>query len=417
MAKNKAPKVKQVVTYDTGDDYFEMVFDGVAPCLAVRHADGSIEIVASAVAYIGGEKFLIEPLPAVEGSPIATKAVLLPSAIAPYGDKDSLAGEIRAFIHRYLEVEPWAEALLPYYVLLTWVYDLFGSLAYLRFHGDYDSGKSRASKVVGVLCYRPIFLSGAVGPAPIFRMIDRYGGTLVLDEADDMHPDLAKVLLSGYHKGTPVIRCGGDDYEPKGYDVFGPKLIATRKRFKDVALESRCLTVQMRPRTRTDIASSLPSEFWKEAEATRNKCLAYRFHRIRRSPTIPQSANGLQPRLAEICGPLSAVIGDNPSLVSDLERWAAEIHGQLQQDGAISVEGQVIQAAWHCVQAGTPLGMENIAKLASEMLGFPISSQRVGKIVRSLGLDIATPKGRVSLRQEDSNMQKLKRLTDRYDAK
>ena len=36
----------------------------------------------------------------------------------------------------------------------------------------------------------------------------------------------------------------GDSYEPRAFDVFGPKVIATRRRFEDGALESRCLTLE-----------------------------------------------------------------------------------------------------------------------------------------------------------------------------
>jgi len=56
-----------------------------------------------------------------------------------------------------------------------------------------------------------------------------------------------KILNNGYRPGFPVLRSDkvNGRWRPRGYQVFGPKLIATRFRFQDEALESRCLTTEM----------------------------------------------------------------------------------------------------------------------------------------------------------------------------
>jgi hypothetical protein len=64
------------------------------------------------------------------------------------------------------------------------VYDAFNEFPYLRFRGDYGTGKSRALIVVGSLCYKAYFASGASTVAPIFHTLDLFRGTLILDEAD-----------------------------------------------------------------------------------------------------------------------------------------------------------------------------------------------------------------------------------------
>ena len=58
---------------------------------------------------------------------------------------------------------------------------------------------------------------------------------------------------------NPVLRSEGNkngEFEPKAYNVFSPKILATRKAFADVALESRCITERVRPKDRKDIPSS-----------------------------------------------------------------------------------------------------------------------------------------------------------------
>jgi hypothetical protein len=79
----------------------------------------------------------------------------------------------------------------------------------------------------------------------LFRMINDLEGTVVYDEADfeyqtDMRSNFTKIMNSGYSKGFPIHKTEGDNiYSVKTYNVFGPKIVASRERFKDKALESR----------------------------------------------------------------------------------------------------------------------------------------------------------------------------------
>ena len=74
--------------------------------------------------------------------------------------------QIRAYIHRYLEPPPSYEAISALYILLTWVYEFAPSFPYLRVIGDWGTGKTRYLQVVGSICFRPIFASGAATPSP-----------------------------------------------------------------------------------------------------------------------------------------------------------------------------------------------------------------------------------------------------------
>ena len=57
------------------------------------------------------------------------------------GSEAQLAAEIRQFIHRYLDFSESFENVATHYVLLTWLYDAFNELPYLRLRGDYGSGR------------------------------------------------------------------------------------------------------------------------------------------------------------------------------------------------------------------------------------------------------------------------------------
>src|SRR5689334_16882805 len=200
---------------------------------------------------------------------IKNEIVLLPSAPQEYNSETELVAEIKDFIHRYVDVSPLYEQIASYYVLFSWVYDGFNELPYLRVRGDPGSGKTRFLLTIGSLCYKPIFASGASTVSPIFRILDSFHGTLIVDEGDfrfsDEKAEVVKILNNGNVKGFPVLRSESDgkrEFNPKAYHVFGPKLVATRGFFDDKALESRFLTEEMGQfRLRNDVPINIPSHY------------------------------------------------------------------------------------------------------------------------------------------------------------
>src|SRR5438876_10263857 len=248
---------------------------------------------------------------------IKNDVVLLPSEPEDYGSETRLLDDIQDFIHRYVDVTPLFEQIASYYVLLSWVYDRFNELPYLRLRGDPGSGKTRFLLTVGSLCYKPIFASGASTVSPLFRILDAFRGTLIIDEGDfrlsDERAEIVKILNNGNAKGFPVLRSEVSgkkgEFNPRAYAVFGPKLVATRGFFQDRALESRCITEEMNHyRFRTDVPINLPAEHKEEALHLRNKLLLFRFrnlHRRRASEDLVDRA--IEPRLNQIFVPLLSI--------------------------------------------------------------------------------------------------------------
>ena len=71
-------------------------------------------------------------------------------------------------------------------------------------------------------------------------------------------------------------KVGQGRFEPESFAVFGPKIIASRQKFKYEALESRCLSNVMTHRTRSDVPIILPRRFHSEALGLRNQLLSFR---------------------------------------------------------------------------------------------------------------------------------------------
>jgi hypothetical protein len=250
---------------------------------------------------------------------LTNNVVLFPVEPAAYGSQLELIDEVRAFIHRYVDVGDSFERIASYYVLLTWLYDAFNEVPYLRLRGEFGTGKTRFLQTVGSLCYRPIFTSGASTVSPLFHLLDMFGGTLILDEADfrysDEKAEITKILNNGHVRGMPVLRSQlnrNREFNPHVFKVFGPKIIAMRGDFVDAALESRFITYETQSRPlRDDICISLPASYDDEATALRNKLLMYRFENWgRHTPQNELADPTLPPRTNQVLLPLLAIVDD-----------------------------------------------------------------------------------------------------------
>lgn len=282
---------------------------------------------------------------------IKNEVVLLPSEPEEYGSEEALISEIQTFIHRYVDVSPLFEKIASYYVLFSWVYDGFNELPYLRVRGDPGSGKTRFLLTIGALCYKPIFASGASTVSPIFRILDAFHGTLIVDEGDfrfsDEKAEIVKILNNGNVKGFPVLRSESDgkrEFNPKAYHVFGPKLVATRGFFDDKALESRFLTEEMgQYRLRDDVPINQPSTWKEEALHIRNQLLLFRFRNLnKRKPAESLVDRSIEPRLNQIFVPLLSIIED-PEAKRDLQELAKRYNREMIADRGMDMEAQILE--------------------------------------------------------------------------
>src|ERR1043166_4654010 len=262
--------------------------------------------------------------------------VLFPSEPAEYGDDAAIVSRIREFVRRHVEISEDFELIATYYILFTWIYDAFHEVPYVRVRGGYGSGKTRFLLTVGSLCRLPIFASAASTVSPIFRLLDAFRGTLILDEGDfrfsDEKAEVVKILNNGNAKGFPVLRTEVSpkkEFDPRAYNVFGPKIVATRGFFQDRALESRCVTEDMRGgQIRAEIPLNLDERFHEEARGIRNQLLLWRLRHFKDARGETRAgARDLEPRLQQIFGPLVSVISD----VSARE-WIVGTLGKYNED-------------------------------------------------------------------------------------
>jgi hypothetical protein len=353
--------------------------------------------------------------------------VLFPSEPAEYGTVAELVARIRDFVHRFVEISEDFEAIAVYYILFTWIYDAFHEVPYVRVRGGYGSGKTRFLLAVGSLCRFPIFASAASTVSPVFRLLDSFRGTLILDEGDfrqsDEKSEIVKILNNGNARGFPVLRTEVSpkkEFDPRAYHVFGPKIVATRGFFQDRALESRCLTEDMRGgKLRHDIPLNLDDSFHEEARSLRNQLLLYRLRHFKDARGQTRAgARDLEPRLQQIFGPLVSVIDD----VSARE-WVVSTLGKYNEDlveeRSETAEAQVLTVIRDLVSKGPDvrLAIQDIATEFTSRYGAEyerrVTPRWIGSLVRRrLGLKPSRSTGLFTLGPED--VARLKALYVRY---
>ncbi|MEL7562566.1 DUF3854 domain-containing protein [Dehalogenimonas sp. 4OHTPN] len=347
---------------------------------------------------------------------------------SPYDSQARLFAEIRRFIHYYLELPADFEEIASLYVLLSWVYEFAPSIPYLRVIGDWGTGKTRFLQVVGSICFRPMFASGATTPAPIFRILEQFRGTLVLDEADfkdsTAWAEMVKLLNNGYRPGMPVLRADKENgkWFPRGYQVFGPKILSTRFQFSDEALESRCLTSEMMPLTRDDIPRVLPQSFDAEVGRLRSKLLTFRLNNLCRlkGKTFGNELlePNLQPRLQEILIPLKAMLNGDGAMVEALGNFVHRLQESLYARRRESDAGRVLSAMIELNTEGAELTSRSIATKANRLdeEAPELTPERVGHLTKRLGF----AKDRIGKNRQRTirwETERAKRLCSMYGIK
>jgi len=438
--------VRMVNTMTTTDPNANTAPPRVTPTVSAQLPDGSlVELVhdphqdkTRLATYRDGQSMIVESIPTSSGVPLVPVSarnnlirhgvLLLPERPAPFDSTEALVRDIDEYIARYVDLTDAFLRIVSAYVLLTWVYDAFNELPYLRFRGDYGSGKTRALLVVGSICYKPFFASGASTISPIFHTLDTFGGTLIVDESDfrmsDEKAELVKIFNNGNVRGFPVLRSSATPqhtFDPRAFSVFGPKIVAMRHAFDDPALESRFLTEDMGKRPlRSGIPINLPDAQRDEARELRNKLLWYRFTMLRKAAIDTKAYDDrLSPRTNQIVAPLLSVISD-PALRSSIREHMARSEKTIRADRAASPEGQLLDVVLTLTgknSSAAHITVTEITEAFIERFGKeyerPITPRYVGHLLRNR-LRLVTYKRHGNFVLPSTQAAHLRVLAERY---
>lgn len=389
----------------SGDTIIELVYDRSARTTGLVVSHGGDWRIEQQVELGDGAQLV--PYAATNNL-IQHDCVVLPSEPADYGGKVALLADIAAYLHRYVDLSPLFEQIAAHYILLTWVHDAFNELPYLRFQGEYGSGKTRALIALGSIAYKGFFASGASTVSPIFHTLDSFGGTLILDEADlrfsDKTADLIKILNNGTVRGLPVLRTIQNrqkEFNPAAFSVFGPKIVAMRGPFHDRALESRFLTEGMGGRSlRPDIPIQLPDSLKTDALSLRNRLLHFRLTNLSAIKSNPERLVAeVDPRLNQTALSLLSLV-DDAELQENISRMLRTKQAQITAERSRSAEARTM-AAFADIFADSGHASIALRELADRIndgaddLDEPLSPRQVGQILRSRAVPLRKSHGTI----------------------
>lgn len=134
--------------------------------------------------------------------------------------------------------------------------DAFGISPFLNLSSpEKGCGKSTTLTAISYLLPRPL-LSASVSPASIFRAIELYKPSFLIDEADtfeNLNEDLRGLLNASHLRATAqAIRIVGDNHEPRTFSTWCPKAISLIGRLP-ATLEDRSLVVEMKRRRNDEV--------------------------------------------------------------------------------------------------------------------------------------------------------------------
>jgi Protein of unknown function (DUF3631) len=164
-------------------------------------------------------------------------------------DGAALLDEISSTVQRFIVCEPATAHAAALWVTMTWLMDSVDIAPIVVITApEKRCGKSLMLSLMGRLSRRSLAASN-ITPAALFRAIEAWQPTLMIDEADAFmreNEELRGLLNCGHTRDSAyVVRTVGDDHTPKQFFVWGAKAIAGIGHLADTLMD-RAITLELR---------------------------------------------------------------------------------------------------------------------------------------------------------------------------
>jgi putative DNA primase/helicase len=161
----------------------------------------------------------------------------------------ALLTDITVTVKRFIVCQDETAHAVALWVAMTWLIDVVqvAPLAIIT-APEKRCGKSMLLFLISRLAYRPLAASN-ITPSALFRSIDAWSPTLLVDEADAFMKDneeLRGILNCGHTRDSAyIIRTVGDTFTPTRFNVWGAKALAGIGHLADTLMD-RAITLELR---------------------------------------------------------------------------------------------------------------------------------------------------------------------------
>jgi hypothetical protein len=299
----------------------------------------------------------IYPFPLEPGE---ERSVGLPQGVMEYGDITTLRKEMLAWaLEQY---DPVSNGELFEFIvnlsLTSWITDwqeIFAEkfLPIIQAVGPSETGKKRLLTVARYLFYRSVYALKTTKIPSLFRLLAKWRGTLVLDEADLDDSTLSAEFVQYVNSradGVPVTRFNSEDDTNKWFYSFGYTILAMRKPFADDGAQSRCIKFQTEGTNKpADIDLIPPLEWAKKGEELRQKLMMFRMRHLIKPQVFPtqfsvEGVNSFRAREAVLM--LNALSQEDPALMQDLAKITRLQDKRMIEERATSMEGLILNTVY-----------------------------------------------------------------------
>ena len=190
---------------------------------------------------------------------------------------DQLAQEIKALFDQHCVLPNGAAVALTVWCMATYTINAFRIFPKLCLSSpEKRCGKTTTMEVIGALVCKQLNASN-ITPAAIFRTIDLWQPTLLVDEADTFlagNEEMRGIINSGHRKsGAYVLRVDGEGsaMKPRQFSTWSPMAIAMIKTPPDTIID-RSIMVTLRRKQQSEAIKRLPIEPLQAWAEIRQKC-------------------------------------------------------------------------------------------------------------------------------------------------
>ena len=223
-----------------------------------------------------------------------------------------LLSKLSETYQRYSILPDGGADVLALWTLFTYAHDAFRISPILAVCSpEKRCGKTTLMSVISELVFNPIQAS-SITPAVIFRLIDKMHPTLLIDEADTYihgNNDMRGVLNSGHTRNAAyVLRTVGDQYEPKQFSTWAPKVIGLIGTLPST-LSDRSIAIQMRRKLHHETIERLMMDRIEQVvQPIKAECLEWTQQNLESLKTLEVDApDWLHDRAADNWRPLIAI--------------------------------------------------------------------------------------------------------------
>jgi putative DNA primase/helicase len=327
-------------------------------------------------------------------------------------DTRALLSELETQFRRYIIVhrEPVAVAI-TLWICFAWCHEIATYSPILVIQGgDTATAKTTASKVVALLTPRPYVVAEPRG-ATLYRLVDRYHPTLIVDDADRLlprRPDLAHIVNVSWTRGTtiPRVNARGDIHH---YDPFCSKLLngIGLTAHLDRATQTRCITAELLPKLPNESVANFRHAIRDERFLTLRRKLA-RWAADNMSvlanadPAMPEALGDRQQMNWELLFAIADLAGGD---------WAAKARGaatKLAHERDEPSQGKRLLAAFRSLfrEHGGLLTSRQVEQLLTadgdsewaNYKGHPINKWEIASLLKPYGIapSVIHPRGRAA---------------------